>query len=184
MWKHFLEHPAVYCKPFLDFSKDTEADTINMYSDASRNFKLGYGATCNALWMHGLWDESFMEQNEPSIAYLELFALTAGVLTWIHRYRNRRVTLFCDNQSIVSMINTNSSACKHCMILIRMLVLKCMVENVRVFIQYVPSKQNLFADLLSRNKIKCFRDLGKNKFENRPTRIPEELWLMQKVWSF
>ena len=69
-----------------------------MFSDSSKNAKLGFGATCGRSWMFSQWDEDFIENNDPSIAYLELYALTAGVMQWIHRFRNRRIILFCDNQ--------------------------------------------------------------------------------------
>ena len=157
MWKQFLQHPSVYCRPFIDFSKDVMAETINIFSDASHNWNLGMGATCHASWMYQMWDPVFVKDKEPSIAYLELYALTAGVIQWIHHFQNRRVTLFCDNQSMVSMVNTTTLSCKHCMILIRLLVLKCLVHNVRVFAMFVPSKENVFADMLSHNRIKRFK---------------------------
>ena len=43
----------------------------------------------------------------PSIEYLELFALTAAVLTWGSKLKNRRITIFCDNLSVVCMINND-----------------------------------------------------------------------------
>ena len=46
MWLSFLKHPAVYCRPFLDFSCVLVADEIDMYSDASG--KIGMGAYCGA----------------------------------------------------------------------------------------------------------------------------------------
>ena len=46
MWLTFLQHPAVYCRPFLDFEKFLVADEIDMFSDASG--KLGMGAFCGS----------------------------------------------------------------------------------------------------------------------------------------
>ena len=37
---------------------------------------------------------------------------------------------FCDNQSMVAMINTTSLSCKNCMVLIRIIVLHCLIHNV------------------------------------------------------
>ena len=54
-----------------------------MYSDASRNYKLGFGAYCGAEWSFGQWDTAFCEAVKPSIEYLELYAVLVGVLDWI-----------------------------------------------------------------------------------------------------
>ena len=50
MWPTFLKTPAVYCRPFLDFSKTLIVDEIDMFSDASG--KIGVGAICGSSWMH------------------------------------------------------------------------------------------------------------------------------------
>ena len=130
--------------------------------------------------MYGQWDPDFIVGQDPSIEYLELFALTATVLNWIHRFKNRRVILFCDNQSVVHMINNTSSSCRNCMVLIRKVVLKSLKENVRVFARYVRSKDNTAADLLSRLKIRQFKSL--KRWENQPTAVPSELWPISKIW--
>ena len=80
----FLTNPQVFCRPFADFAETLDADDIVMYSDASRNFQKGFGAWCESSWMWGAWDPLFMQKVQPSIEYLELFAVTAAVVTWIH----------------------------------------------------------------------------------------------------
>ena len=125
---------------FIDFN-ELSADEIFMYSDASKNKDLGFGAVCQNDWMIGMWaesklnpesDDNFIQDQDPSIAYLELYALVAGVIQWIHRFANKRVILFCDNESVVHMVNKSSSRCKNCMVLIRLMTLESMVHNVRV----------------------------------------------------
>ena len=46
MWLTFLQHPSVFCRPFLDFSNWLVADEIDMFSDASG--KIGMGAICGS----------------------------------------------------------------------------------------------------------------------------------------
>ena len=140
MWLTFLQHPSVFCRPFLDFSKILVADEIDMYSDASG--KIGLGAVCGQNWMSQNWDKEFIAKYRPSIEYLELFAVTAAVLAWIHRFKNKRIILFCDNKSVVDMINLTSTSCKNCMVLIRVIVLKGLIENVRIFARHVPGVLN------------------------------------------
>ena len=110
MWLSFIQHPAVFCRPFLDFSSFLVADEIDMYSDASG--KIGMGALCGSAWMYQLWDPVFISKFNPSIEYLELFAVTAAVLKWIDQFKNRRIILFCDNKSVVDMINFTTTSCK------------------------------------------------------------------------
>ena len=142
MWKIFLDHPMCYARPFLDFSKSRNAQEIEMFSDASRSKSLGFGGICEKSWVYGQWDSKFIEEFEPSIEYLELYAVVVTVLNWLDRFRNERITLFCDNQAVVSMINNNTSSCRNCLFLIRKLVLHSMVLNTRVFASYISSKAN------------------------------------------
>ena len=157
MWLVFLQHPSVFCRPFLDFSNWIVADEIDMYSDASGS--IGVGALCGSSWMHKRWDEKFIQRYKPSIEYLERYGVAVAVLTWIHRFRNKRVILFCDNRSVVDMINITSTPCKNCMVLIRVIVLKGLIENVGIFARHVEGRKNDLADSLSRNKIDLFKRL-------------------------
>ena len=146
-----------------------------MYSDASKNLSLGFGATCMGSWMYKRREIGYIKKYDPSIEYLELFALVAGVLAWVERYCNRRIVLFCDNKSVCAMVNSTTSSCRNCMVLIRILVLHCMVNNVRVFAKYIKSKQNRIADLLSRMRIRHFKSIGQCKCEMEPTQVPVQI---------
>ena len=126
-WQVFLKQPSAFSQPFIDFSKLIVANEVNFYTDASG--RIGMGGLCEDSWMAELWPAEFLQSCGPSIEYLELFALVAAVVAWIDRFRNLRVVLFCDNSSICTMVNATSSSCKNCMILIRILVLKCLAAN-------------------------------------------------------
>ena len=183
MWQEFLKHPAVYCRPFVDFEANTiVAEEIRMYSDATANPKLGMGAICQSSWMYQQWDEEFILKNKPSIAFLELYALLAGVVTWINRFQNRRIVLWCDNISVVHMINQSSSGCKQCMVLIRILVLFQMIYNVRINAKHVAGVHNIWAGLLSRLQIDKFKSIAGRDFETHSTRVPDLLWPMSNIW--
>ena len=114
-----------------------------------------------------------------------MFALTVGVLKWIHRFSGKRIVLFCDNEAVVHMVNNNSSSCQNCMVLIRVLVLHSLKHNVRVFARYVASRMNYFSDALSRLNFEKFWRLSREKnvrFEAEMTAMPEEIWPMEKIW--
>ena len=148
-WRFFLSQPSAFYRNFIQPDLHT-AEVLDMYSDASRNFRLGFGAYCGSEWSYGQWDESFCKEKQPSIEYLELFAVLVGVLNWLKLFKNMKIILFCDNEAVVNMINNSSSKCKNCMVLIRMLVLEGLVCSTRVFARYVKSKDNDRADALSR----------------------------------
>ena len=182
MWSTFLQHPSVFCRPFLDFSTWLIADEIDMYSDASG--KIGMGAICETSWMYKTWPQQFLEKCSPSIEYLELYGVTAAVLAWIHRFKNKRIILFCDNRSVVDMINATSTSCRNCMVLIRMIVLKGLIENVRIFARHVKGSKNSLVDSLSRNKIKYFHQLcleQNRQMEDSQTELPDAMWTLDKL---
>ena len=180
-WEYFLTHPTAYSQPFMQLGILT-AEILGIYSDASRNFKLGFGAYCGPEWSLGQWDESFCKTKEPSIEYLELFAVTVAVLNWLKLFENRRIVLFCNNQAVVSMINNCTSVCRNCMILIRMIVLEGLTKNTRVYAKFVPTKSNGKADALSRLQFRRFRNLAGDTMNRYPTPLPEQIWPMSKVW--
>ena len=186
MWFSFLSEPTIFSCPFIDFETTLTAEQTKMFSDASRNFALGFEAICGSSGMFGQWDNEFMKARKPSIEYLELFGVLAGVLTWLHRFHNKRIILFCDNSSMVKMINSTPSSCKQCMILIRQLVLESLKQNTRMFARHLSGKSNYFSDSLSRLDFDTFWRLSDThnwKFENTPTEPPANIWLVSKVWN-
>ena len=181
MWEEFILHPSVYARSFLDFSMDLQAPEIDFYSDASKNSRLGFGGVCKNAWMFRQWPTGFIEVFNPSIEYLELFAVLAAALNWLQQYSNRRVTIFCDNQAVVAMINNSSSSCKNCLVLLRILILFGLKHNIRVYAKYVSSRNNRRSDLLSRLKIQTFKQENPDAYD-QPTPIPEHIWPIEKLW--
>ena len=85
VWLSFMEDSQllkVVNRPMIDLSEQVTADQISFYSDASGSAKLGYGCVLGNWWLFGQWDEQFIKDKGPSIEYLELFALCAGLITW------------------------------------------------------------------------------------------------------
>ena len=181
-WMSFLEHPSIYCRPFVDFHDYLVVDELNFYTDASG--KIGMGEICNLSWMYQIWNHCFLRSCNPSIEYLELYALVAEVLQWVSRFQNRRIIIFCDNKSVQDMVNQSSSSCRNCMVLIRLLVLAELKHNVRIFIKYVKSSENYWADMLSRAKLAQFKREGLEEgiFELDRTPVPSEIWPVEKIW--
>ena len=188
MWLEFLNKPNIYCRPFSDFAELT-AEDILMFSDASKSEKLKFGAYCQNDWMAYMWSESttsksnnFIKDMDPSIEFLELFGVTAAVLQWIYRFANKKIFLFCDNESVVHMINKSSSKCRNCMTLIRLITLEGMLHNVRIYAKHLRSEANDLADALSRNQMQRFWSNAPPTMSKLPTKISDKIWPVQNIW--
>ena len=143
MWYSFLKHPQSVNQPFIDFDRVLRADTLNWYTDASGSMNLRCGGHYdNRRWFVRPWSQEFFKLHEPSIEFLELYAITLNVYLWPKEVQNRRIVLFCDNQSVVSMINSSGSASKNCHQLIRLITLQSMKLNVRIFAKHVGTLAN------------------------------------------
>ena len=128
------------------------------------------------------WNTTWLQEEKPSIEYLELYAVAVGIMLWIHKFKNGRVLLHCDNESVCRMLNKSPTSCRNCMILIRLIVMECLRQNVHVTAEWVSTGDNGKADALSRMDIKRFHRLGKN-MDVSPTALPQEIWPIQKIWQ-
>ena len=115
MWLIFLNHETAFARPFADFKLDNDSQELDWYTDASTT--LGCGGYFGSNWFIAEWDLDTIKL-KPSINYLELYAVAVSVLNWLPLVANKRVTLFCDNMSVVQMVNSTSSSCKNCMVLL------------------------------------------------------------------
>ena len=160
------------------------AEDICFFSDSSTSNNLGFGCILQDHWIKGFWGKEFMAAQNPSIEFLELFALCAGVFTWQDHpdLLNCRVVVFCDNMAVVHMINNLMSGCANCMGLIRLLTLNNLKFNRRISTKFVSTKDNFLADALSRDQMLRFRRLGPH-MRCEPDTICERIWPVSKVWK-
>ena len=183
MWEHFLVDQHAVNRPFLDLSITTQATEICFYSDASANKELGYGAIFGERWLFGQWEPNFIQSQEPSIGFLELYALCAGIFTWGDQLINSRIIVFCDNISAVYMVNEMTSSCKFCMELLRLLTLNNLKYNRRVFIRHVAGKTNILSDALSRLEFAKFFRLAPKGVNEYPDKVHEAIWPLFPLWN-
>ena len=138
MWLTFLNKPTCVSCPFLDLSKTITADELNWYTDASGNADLGCGVHFNdRYWFSIKCQPDFMQLYNPSIEHLELYTVTVNVFLWLHKVQNRRILIFCDNESVMSMFNSTSSSCRNCLHLLRIIILHSMNCNTWIFAHHV-----------------------------------------------
>ena len=159
---------------------------LDFYTDVAKGKSLGIGGIFRKNWYFAQWEPGYIERYDPSIEYLELLGICVAYFTWGHLLRNQRIILFCDNQAVVTMINNTTAKCQNCMILIRMLILRSLWNNTRIFCRWVAGRDNTRSDLLSRQKIQQFKDhCQENNIRIKPTpaELPHELWPASKLWA-
>ena len=186
IWRIFLSNytERAICRPMLDMQKNLSSVELDFFSDASPGEFLGYGAIFEHHWLFGQWKPGFIKQKpQPSIEFLELYALSAAVLTWGHLIQNKRITIFCDNMGVVGMINSCTSSCKNCMFLLRLLILDNLINNRKVTAKYVRSQDNEKSDALSRLQLDRFWKLSSQSTDRSPTPVSSLIWPPSSVWN-
>ena len=176
----FLQQPMMFSRPFLDAFVSTAVD-IDMYSDASGSKVKGFGIYCGPKWTFKQRDYDWMVSCNPSIEFLKLYAVTVGVLLWVNKFKNTSILLHCDNESVCRMISNSSSGCKNYTVLIRLIVLECLIHNVKLSAEWVATGDNGKADALSRLEFDRFVELGPN-MDQFPVEVPQQIWPITKIW--
>lgn len=186
MWEEFLEMGEAVCRPFLDFETVLHADQIQYYTDGALDqFRLGVGGCYQGKYFTGILLSRHYSDiwHKLNIQIVELYAILLSLSLWIDRLRNRRVVIFCDNESVVHMLNKSTSGCKVCMIMIRKITLWSMECNARIFGTHLKSEENTAADLLSRGRVSEFlcRYQG-DDLEQEPEPLPGDIWPIPLSW--
>ena len=178
-----MDYQNVVNRPMIDLAVGPiSALDLGFTSDASTSVNLGFGCTLGNSWIYAQWEPGFIDRVQPSIEYLELFALCTGIFTWEYELKIMRMKVLCDDQSVVWMINNLSSSCRHCMYLLRLLVLNGLQFNQRVVAQHIMGTDNKMSDALSRNQLDRFRHVAPPGMKQYPDKISEMLWPLSKLW--
>ncbi len=171
MWKRFIVNWNG--ANFFLSSTWQNSDCLHLHTDASG--VIGYGGICGSKWFQGTWQpHQLLETPGISIAWQELFAIIVACQIWGDLLRDKRIIFKCDNEAVVSMINTKCSRAPRAMDLIRHLTLLTLQFNFYIRAQHIPGKRNEVADSLSRFQNQRFRLLAPWADPN-PCYIPTSL---------
>ena len=113
---------------------------------------------------------------QPSIGFLELYAVVLSVYIWADGLSNKRVQLWTDNMSVVQVINSMTCKDKRMMTLVRILVRFCMAHNLKITMRHVPGVENIKADLLSRLQVERFQQMFGTTMDATPTDTTCKIW--------
>ena len=98
--------------------------------------------------------------------------------------KNTRVEIFCDNKSVMYMVNNHTTHCEKCMKLIRILTMDNLKNNNRrILVKHVISEENVLADALSRHNLKKFWEKAPTDMRNQPDPINKAVWPVTKIWN-
>ena len=169
MWKVFLTQwngRSFFLDSFVTSSPDLE-----LYTDAAST--IGFGGYFNGKWFQGHWPPHLLINKKTgiSIEWQELFPIVIACALWYPHFAGKRLQFWCDNESVVAIINSGHSNAPRVMDLVRFLVLISMKHNFLVRARHVPGVDNGIADALSRFQVKRFRDLAPNA-DRTPCFIP------------
>ena len=186
MWRTFLKMPSMttLCCPFTDFNESLEPTVLPFYTDVSLNVNLGLGGWFDNKYIVARWGVNFINKYRPSIEFLELFALVAGVLTWLDdpRMNNAWIAIHCDNESVMNMVNHLTSSCMQCVKLLRIMVLDNIIKNRKIKVLHVKSRDNNLADAFSRMDFGRFWRDAPVCMAGSPSPLPAIIWWPEKVW--
>ena len=110
----------------------------------------------------------------PEYEWQELFPIVVACAMWHPFLAGRRLQFWCDNISVVSIINSGHSKVPRIMDLVRRLVLLSMQHNFVIRARHVPGVSNEIADALSRFQMQRFRALAPDA-DQSPCIIPPSL---------
>ena len=129
-----------------------EVDT-ELYTDSSDT---GIGCIYMGQWFKDLFTGASYHLRSKSIAWRELFAIIKAVATWCRFLANKKVLLYCDNESVTYIVNSGTSRDPEIMKLMRTLFFICASHNIEFKCQHIPGKLNIGSDHLSRDRIDHF----------------------------
>ena len=157
MWKQFISNWNG--ANFFLSSTWQDTTTLDLHTDASGT--LGYGGIFGRKWFQGKWEtHQMLGQPGISIAWQELFAIVVACQVWGNLLRDHRIKFHCDNESVVSIINTKRSKIPRMMDLLRHLTLLTLHHNIYICAVHIPGKHNAIADAISRFQYQRFQNLA------------------------
>ena len=105
---------------------------------------------------------------------LELYPIVVGRIMWGDKLTNQRVIFFSDNESVVHVINKQTTKDKALLALLHQLVLACLRYNILFKARHIASSKNVLADSLSQLQVEKFRRTSQG-MDLAPTQIQVHL---------
>ena len=120
-----------------------------LWTDASST---GYGAVWGHRYTTGRWRaEVALSSCGSSTAFIELCAVFFALELWGKAWRGKRIRIYCDNSSTVSIWGNRTSATPRIHRVVERMVLRLIELGIEeVYLVWLPTETNVVADFLSR----------------------------------
>ena len=121
--------------------------------------QLGLEAFFNGKWFQGRWPHDLLinKTKEISIEWQELFPVVLACALWYPHFSSKRLQFWCDNQSVVAIINSGHCKAPRVMDLVGFYVL---ISNEAQFPGQGSSRPLVNNEVLSRFHVQRFRELA------------------------
>jgi hypothetical protein len=140
-----------------------------IFTDASGNF--GCGAVWAHRWIQFKWPQSYAP---VAIAPKELVPVVMACIIWGRAWQGQVVHVHCDNEAVVSVLNSGCSKDAQLMHLVRSLFFVLATWDISLHSRHIPGVFNTVADAISRDDITLLFSKVPSA-DPHPTPIPAEL---------
>jgi hypothetical protein len=170
-WLHFL--PQWNGVSILGELQWRTSLQLHLFTDASR---WGFGAVFGNEWLYGPWLDSeytaATRKSDVDVNYLEILALAKAVCTWGHRWRGWKITFHCDNEAVVSVVQSGKYRADGFGDLLRSIYMIAAVNQFDFRIVHIAGLANTSADYLSRNQVEDFKKCLPSAAPSQTTPLP------------
>ena len=94
---------------------------------------------------------------------------------WASKVCNKQILIYCDNETVVTVINSGTCKNDRIMDVVRSMFFVCAKNNINIFAKHVPGLENEMADALSRLQGDRFAQLLPTA-KKHPSAIPSTIW--------
>ena len=122
----------------------------------------GCGGICNNEFFHSTFPSAISKQDLP-IHKLEFLAVLVGARIWGHKFRGQKIRMYCDNKSVVDVINHSKTKDPFMATCLRELWLVVSEHEFELRAVHLPGEEKRVADRLSRWHLD---DKYRNAFES------------------
>ncbi|KAK9543266.1 hypothetical protein VZT92_001057 [Zoarces viviparus] len=132
------------------------SDSLKFYTDAAPS--VGFGGFYQGQWFAEQWPPAFAEFEYSSTLY-EIYPVAVACFVWGQHWKRKRISVMCDNQAVVDIINRGRSSSRDIMPFMRSITWAAVTHNFIITARHVPGYFNALADSLSRFKFQAFRNI-------------------------
>ena len=109
----------------------------------------GCGGICDNEFFHSTFPNTIIQQDLP-IHKLEFLAVLVGARIWGYKFRGQKICMYCDNKSVVDVINSSKTKDPFMATCLRELWLVVLQNEFELRAVHLPGEENRVADWLSR----------------------------------